>query len=230
MDKRTNSQRCPAQRTADQQQTARSADRNIKLAIRNLDIYKMNSVRRRLPTLLMIVMLLCADYLIIPLQSFATGKFSSRRVSGWRSTPITCTYAVFQDNECEDLCAAFGEESSTAPLNKVEEEKASTGRVKSTMSYTSQSLPRRPRALWWTETGPDKCKSCAGSGEQTCRFCGGTDFLSAIGGETDALFYDGIGKDCPVCNDGLEVCHKCTGTGWVFSWSRDRNRTDSFHQ
>ena len=188
----------------------------------------MNAVRRRLHPLLMILVLFCAGYVITPLQAFSTGEFSSRqRVIGWRSTTSTCTYAVFQDDDCEDLCEVFGEDSSTSTLNEVKEERPSKGRVLSNISYTSQMRP--VRALWATEAGPDKCKSCTGSGEQTCRFCGGTDFLSAIGGETDALFYEGVGKDCPVCADGLEVCHKCTGTGWVFSWSRDMNRTDSLH-
>ena len=58
-----------------------------------------------------------------------------------------------------------------------------------------------------------------------------TDFLSAIGGETDALFYEGIGKDCPVCNDGKETCHECAGTGYIFSWTQSlaKNQTTSMH-
>lgn len=73
------------------------------------------------------------------------------------------------------------------------------------------------------------CESCSGSGKQICRFCGGTDFLSAIGGETNALFMEGVGKDCPVCRDGNEVCHECAGTGIVFSWKREMGYNNSLH-
>lgn len=106
----------------------------------------------------------------------------------------------------------------------------STSRMMSKSYAPSIRTPtRRSRALWWADPGPDKCTTCQGGGEITCRFCGGTSMMSAIGGDTNTLFYEGIGKDCPVCDDGVEVCNRCAGTGWVFSWSIDRNRTDSVH-
>mmetsp|Transcript_20496 Transcript_20496/g.38675 ORF Transcript_20496/g.38675 Transcript_20496/m.38675 type:complete len:215 (+) Transcript_20496:455-1099(+) len=213
----------------------------------------MNSLRRRLPPSAMTLGMLIAAYLIIPpLQAFSTVKFSSRRVIGWRSTsssppssPSTCNAVMFQDEDCEDLCDAFGvDDSLTETLSnnintQEKKETTTTEREKSTISHdTSQksiSRPRRttPKALWYSEEGMHECESCNGSGEQTCRFCGGTHFLSAMGGETDALFLEGIGKDCPVCNDdGVEVCNACAGTGVVFKWSPpslSRNHTGSFH-
>ncbi|KAL7546888.1 hypothetical protein ACHAWF_010217 [Thalassiosira exigua] len=132
-----------------------------------------------------------------------------------------CAYGVFQDDDCEDLCGAFGEDSSTSSLRDVGKDAAMREEVEPS-AYSSLRKFRRSRALWWEDPGPNKCDTCEGSGEQTCRFCGGTEFLSGIGGETDALFYEGVGKDCPVCDTGLEVCQKCAGTGWVFSWSPDK--------
>lgn len=166
------------------------------------------------------------------IQAFSAGKFSSRCVIRQQRT-LTCATAIFQDEDCEDLCGAFGEDfTAAASLDQVEDDTATKSQVK-VNSYAPPRLSRHtPRALWWTEEGLDKCKTCHGSGEQTCRFCGGTDFLSAIGGETDALFTEGIGKDCPVCNDGIESCNKCAGTGSIFTWSPpepDRDRTNSLH-
>ena len=194
----------------------------------------MNSVRRSLSPSLVILVTVLVGYLIIsPLQAFSTGVFSSSQCIGWRSTS-TCTYALFQDEDCEDLCEAFGEDlTSTVSLNKVESDTASTneGAKTSDNNYTPPKPSRRSRALWWAEDSLETCKDCDGTGEQTCRFCGGTGFMSAIGGDTDALFLEGIGKACPVCNDGVETCQTCAGTGfvWVPSWSRDRNRTSSLH-
>ena len=39
----------------------------------------------------------------------------------------------------------------------------------------------------------------------------------------DHVFYAGMGQDCPVCKDGMEVCGECAGTGYVFSWDAKRN-------
>eukprot|EP01083_Nonionella_stella_P048186 129004_1 len=95
--------------------------------------------------------------------------------------------------------------------------------MKSSISYATPSPARRSiRPMWQPEAGPDTCETCNGRGKQRCRFCGGTQFLSAMGGDTDELFYEGMGHNCPVCNDGKEVCHECSGTGYVFTWSRDR--------
>ena len=168
----------------------------------------------QLPSITITMLIICLGCVLHPIMGFS-GKFSSRLSS-------TCTFAVFVDDDCEDLCGAFafGDDSMAATPNELEEDFAK-------ISNTPQRAPRRSRALWWPDAEPDKCSSCEGTGEMTCRFCGGTSMMSAIGGDTDALFIEGIGNDCPVCNDGAEACHKCAGTGFVFSWSKARNRTDS---
>lgn len=111
--------------------------------------------------------------------------------------------AVFEDDECEDLCLNVEDPSQKT----VEVEKA--------------PMPRRVRrALWWSGSEPEKCGACGGSGEQVCRFCHGTGFLSAVGGNEDALLYEGIGKECPVCEDGVEPCSTCAGTGYVLKGNK----------
>jgi hypothetical protein len=201
---------------------------------------KMNTMRSlRFPPLIAMMMILCLGFDVLPSEAFSTTKFSSRRlVIGGRSRAVdashihpwhstTCTFAVFRDDDCEDLCPdfAFGDDS-VAATPKMEEDIVANGRMK--INNFAQRAPRRSRALWWpVDSEPDSCVSCEGSGEMTCRFCGGTSMMSAIGGDTDALFYEGIGKDCPVCDDGVEACTKCAGTGFVFSWSKAMNLTDS---
>lgn len=172
----------------------------------------------RLPSLI-IMLIVCLGFAILPIKAFSTGKFSPRRPTS------TCTlFAVFVDDDCEDLCGdfPFGDDSMAATPEKIKEDITK-------ISNSQQRAPRRSRALWWPDSEPDKCASCEGSGGMTCRFCEGTSMMSAIGGDTDALFYEGIGKDCPVCNDGVEACQKCAGTGFVFSWSKAINCTESLH-
>ena len=144
------------------------------------------------------------------IHAFST---TSRHISITSRTTALCTYAIFQDDDCEDLCEDFGDDFSAPTIETL---------TKSTISHNTvnvKSKPRRSRPLWWTDpSGLDQCKTC-NKGEQMCRFCGGTDFLSAIGGSTDALFMEGIGQDCPVCRDGSEVCGECAGTGVIFTWS-----------
>jgi hypothetical protein len=184
---------------------------------------KMQSMR-----LSSVVTIIYAGYKVTPLQAFlllSMGKLPLHRTIGfWGAT--TSTFAIFQDDDCEDLCDSFGLVPSVPFLTKVNEDDADR---MVTSSVAAPRTSRRSRALWWADPGPDKCLSCQSEGVMICRFCGGTSMMSAIGGETDTLFYDGIGKDCPVCDDGLEACNKCAGTGWVFSWSKDRNRTDSVY-
>lgn len=187
----------------------------------------MNQVQHR--RLLVSACILCALQLMSPVDAFSTtAQFSSLRRHpigiGQRSPSTTCTYALFEDEECEDLCGAFEDDISSAHVINSKEEA-----VLKSQRYTSQTV-RRTQALWSSDSGPDKCTTCDGSGGQTCRFCGGTHFLSGMGGETDALFTEGIGKDCPVCDDdGLESCEKCAGTGFFFSWSNVYDKTDSLH-
>lgn len=131
---------------------------------------------------------------------------------------------VYQDDDCEDLCEAFADENPSAYL--------ANNDVKETVPPHSKSVPPPMRPIkrsLWSDPKPTKCKSCHGIGSHECRFCGGVSFLSGIGGDTDALFFEGIGKSCPVCNDGNELCQYCAGTGYIFSWKNDRNVTGSMH-
>ncbi|KAL9188283.1 hypothetical protein ACHAXT_006661 [Thalassiosira profunda] len=186
----------------------------------------MSAAHRRLSPLTALALalaLVCAAGRFV--SGFSSVYAPSRRIIDLQNkarapSTTSCRYAMFEDDDCEDLCGAFGEDASPVPLNKTEDVAAAN-----TRSIQRPRRPRRTRALWWVgNPGPNECKTCNGSGAQTCRFCGGTDFLSAIGGETDALFYEGIGKDCPVCSDGQETCTSCAGTGWVaFSWSQESN-------
>ncbi|KAL7496442.1 hypothetical protein ACHAWT_008922 [Skeletonema menzelii] len=129
-----------------------------------------------------------------------------------RATHVSLSAAnqFFQDDDCEDLCGAFDNIQQTVPPQ-------------------SKSVPpmRRIKRSLWSDPKPTKCKSCSGVGSTFCRFCGGVSFLSGIGGETDALFIDGIGKSCPVCDDGNEECRECSGTGYIFSWKRPIDDADS---
>jgi hypothetical protein len=194
----------------------------------------------QLPPLITMMLIVFLGFGIRPSEAFSTAKISSRRLGiGGRSRVVdpthlhswgntTCIFAVFRDDDCEDLCPdiVYGDDS-VAATTKMEEYIAVDGRLK--INNFAQRSPRHSRALWWpADSEPDACVSCEGSGEMACRFCGGTSMMSAIGGNTDALFYEGIGKDCPVCNDGMEACTKCAGTGFVFMWSKSMNRTDSF--
>ena len=174
--------------------------------------------------------------IIFPTQAFSatTEYFSSRRVVGGHSKSSGCAYAVFEDADCEDLCDAtefFADyDTPAASETQIDEQKTATKERTNANSSTSQQI----RPLWWTDTGQDECESCKGKGDMKCRFCGGTNFMSAIGGNTDDLFnhahgpkYMKAGKECPVCNEGREQCQKCSGTGVIFSWSSqyDRNTT-----
>mmetsp|Transcript_15127 Transcript_15127/g.19297 ORF Transcript_15127/g.19297 Transcript_15127/m.19297 type:complete len:191 (+) Transcript_15127:80-652(+) len=130
--------------------------------------------------------------------------------------------SFFQDDDCEDLCDAFGEQTLMASL---------ANRIQETVPPQGKSVPpmRRIKRSLWSDPKPTKCEACSGVGSTYCRFCGGVSFLSGIGGETDALFIDGIGKSCPVCDDGNEACRECSGTGYIFSWKKPIDDADSMH-
>ena len=53
------------------------------------------------------------------------------------------------------------------------------------------------------------CTDCAGSGRMACRFCRGTNILS----------FDGKFGGCPVCDQGMETCGSCRGTGFIAPWA-----------
>lgn len=189
--------------------------------------------------------------------SSCLGFVPSRRLSldsNGLSTTFTCTNALmFDDDDCEDLCSAFADvilppapiaAASTTGVqetkNAVAIDDATGCRVEDDdcqvmAKITVHNSPllkgaavakRRSRELWWPDVEPDECKTCIGKGKCTCQFCEGTSMMSAMGGDT-ALFLEGLGQICPVCNDGMVSCRTCTGTGLVFSWNKTMNRTDS---
>jgi hypothetical protein len=164
---------------------------------------------------------------------------------------------IFDDDDCEDLCSAFADvilppapiaATSTTVVQEtnivaaiddatgclVEDDDcqvmATSAKItvhNSPLQNSAAVAKRRSRELWWPDTEPDICNACLGKGKCTCQFCEGTSMMSAMGGETDTLFLDGLGQKCPVCNDGMVSCRTCTGTGLIFSWNKSMNRTDS---
>ena len=150
--------------------------------------------------------MLAAAFLLIAVDNQVDSFNPLARHRSNRRHRSSCA-AVFEDDECEDLC-----------LN-VEDPPQKTVEVK------RAPMPRRVRrALWWSGSEPEKCGACGGTGEQVCRFCHGTGFLSAVGGNEDALLYEGIGKKCPVCEDGVEPCTTCAGTGYVLKGNKQAIR------
>eukprot|EP00804_Cyclotella_cryptica_P029183 CCRYP_005332-RA/>CCRYP_005332-RA protein AED:0.07 eAED:0.06 QI:0/0/0.5/1/0/0/2/1211/238 len=187
------------------------------------------------------LMIFISILLLSPIQSFST-------LNVWNSRPIRCdgrpsstssillasndgfAEHIYQDDECQDLCGAWeegwgGNQTSSTMTTPAAEDVIQAPVVRRSKPSAYRSSHRLRRDSLWSDPKPSVCKSCSGEGGQVCRFCGGTDFLSAIGGDTDVLFYEGIGKDCPVCKDGVEVCHECAGTGYVYSWELTRNFT-----
>ncbi|KAL7517874.1 hypothetical protein ACHAWX_002752 [Stephanocyclus meneghinianus] len=175
--------------------------------------------------------------LLSPIHSFSTLNLRNSRVNVGdtaASKPLSISSIIFsqndgfaehfyQDDECEDLCGAWDDRSGTS--SNTAENAVQMQVVRRSKPSDYRSSHRLRRDSHWSNPKPSICKSCHGEGGQLCRFCGGTEFLSAIGGDTDVLFYDGIGKDCPVCKGGVELCHECAGTGYVYSWELTRNIT-----
>lgn len=61
--------------------------------------------------------------------------------------------------------------------------------------------------------GSEPCQDCAGKGWKTCRFCRGTQMLFMA--DADAKF-----SECKICQQGMECCRSCQGTGWVAGWTQ----------
>jgi hypothetical protein len=186
-----------------------------------------------------VLMTLMCILLLSPIQSFSTLNIRNSRVSIGNtaaSKPLSISAKIFaqndgfaehiyQDDECQDLCGAWDDGSGgNQTSSNTAENVVQVQVMRRSKPSDYRSSHRLRRNSHWPNPKPSICKSCNGEGGQFCRFCGGTEFLSAIGGDTDVLFYDGIGKDCPVCKDGVELCHECAGTGY-FSWELTRNIT-----
>ena len=60
------------------------------------------------------------------------------------------------------------------------------------------------------------CEKCDGVGHHNCRFCLGTNFMYMAGNFVS----------CKVCNDGIENCSPCRGTGFLAPWAvlSDKNK------
>lgn len=75
------------------------------------------------------------------------------------------------------------------------------------------------------ECGSDVCSTCHGHGTVPCRFCRGTGVMwlspssSTTGGDgqggADSSF-----PPCPVCQQGMETCRDCKGSGRIAKWTR----------
>jgi len=110
---------------------------------------------------------------------------------------------VFNFEDCYDLCEAW----TDVGTNDDPKEKTNT-------NYKSFG---RLRPSPWSDPKPTVCDTCSGHGDLICRFCEETGYLLSIGSRIQYL------QDCPVCKNGMESCHDCSGTGYVFSWSAKRN-------
>jgi hypothetical protein len=108
---------------------------------------------------------------------------------------------VFNYEDCYDLCDTW---TDVGINNTPKEQKVNT-------NYKSSGRLRPPP---WSDPKPTVCDTCSGNGDLICRFCEETGYLLSIGSRI---------QDCPVCKDGMESCHDCSGTGYVFSWNAKKN-------
>jgi len=61
--------------------------------------------------------------------------------------------------------------------------------------------------------GGEECSDCDTRGWNVCRFCSGRTFLHWGRPNGKHSF-----SSCNVCNQGVETCKSCSGTGWVAPW------------
>ncbi len=73
-----------------------------------------------------------------------------------------------------------------------------------------------------------ECSSCAGCGETVCQWCDGEGIEECYkcdgGGQFESR------KPCPVCDNGLNYCDDCEGTGYVYAIEECRSCTGSGEQ
>jgi len=60
------------------------------------------------------------------------------------------------------------------------------------------------------QTCAHACQDCGGTGFTECRFCKGTAVLRM----TSTSF-----RPCSICQQGVEICRNCKGSGWVAGWT-----------
>lgn len=124
---------------------------------------------------------------------------------------------IFQEEDCFDLCDAFGNPINN---NNSNSNVTPTKQIQQTTNNKNYKSSKRILRPLWSDPQPTKCTTCRGHGDLICRFCDETGYLATMG---EQVFYAGVGQDCPVCNDGMEVCTECAGTGYVFSWDAKRS-------
>lgn len=137
-------------------------------------------------------------------------------------TPFT-----FHDEECYDLCWVDSDEAEI--LNRGDHDAMHSMDGDDDMEMRSTTVAIDPDAarvrmemvwqLWKDQESCDvedvrscgeQCKACGGLGSTPCRFCKGSKVVE---------LFDGHSVDCPVCQDGYEVCKACQGSGWVAGWT-----------
>lgn len=69
--------------------------------------------------------------------------------------------------------------------------------------------------------GSEPCEDCSGRGVRSCRFCQGSGKLGFMRQKYEEEETPSIPSfmACPICEDGVEVCSSCRGTGWVAGWT-----------
>lgn len=152
--------------------------------------------------------------LLSHLHAFSTSKLLNARYGTPRLHASQYdSEQLYQDTDCFDLCDGF---ETVVDIAAAEQVKVAEQVKRTNISYKTR-LRAPIMSPPWSNPKPNKCKSCRGHGDLICRFCDETGYLSSMG-SSEVVFYAGFGKDCPVCKDGMEVCHDCAGTGYVFSW------------
>ena len=162
--------------------------------------------------------LICISFLL-HLHAFSSTKLLNRQCNR-RMCPLNAAQdkseQLYDDDDCADLCDSY----ETTTVTHVQQQQQQP--VKKSI-FKSRPHKKRLRPPPWSDPKPTVCHSCHGRGDLICRFCEETGYLSSIGSSCNIVFYAGFGENCPVCDDGMESCHDCAGTGYVFSWDTKKN-------